>query len=320
MRSIYIFLVYPHWSLSMKTLVVYFDAEAKMGYPFDVREYVDSYQYFSELCLKNNVQMIIVRGAAQYLGGMQFKSGWKFFGSEIVPVTEMITADVVYMKGTHLRMDPDANVVNRSELTEICKDKLKTYEYFAEYMAPTYELNVRNASEVMQKIITDQVVIKPVVGTEGRGIVVTATKDFSYDLLQPNQPYLAQEFVESRDGIPGLVEGRHDLRLYIYNGVAHIAEIRQPKGDGVLANIAQGGSLTVIPMENVPQWALDFVPKIDVKFTQFTPRIYTIDLMYANNRPYLVELNSQPGMPWHDWSYFTPMQQLIFDTLFSSPA
>ena len=46
-------------------------------------------------------------------------------------------------------------------------------------------------------------------------------------------------------------------------------------------------------MSQVPQWALDFVPKIDQHFQKFFPRIYTIDLMYADDRPYLVELNSR---------------------------
>ncbi|MCW1930070.1 MAG: ATP-grasp domain-containing protein [Candidatus Kerfeldbacteria bacterium] len=302
----------------MKTLVVYFDEEPKMGYPFDVREYYDSYRYFSELCAKNGVQLILVRHPSQYLGGMQFASGWKYAGTELERVTHMITADVVYMKGTHLRMTEGANVVNRTELTEICKDKFKTYELFSEFMSPTFLLTEENAADVMKKITTDKVVIKPVTGTEGRGIVIVAPQEFSYDMLEPHKPYIAQEFVDCSEGMPGIMKGLHDLRMYIYNGVAGFAEYRQPKQGSYLANIAQGGSLTVLDPQTLPQWALDFVPQIDSKFTQFTPRIYTIDLMYANGRPYLVELNSQPGMPWSDWEYFTPMQQKIFETLMSA--
>lgn len=302
----------------MKTLVVYFDDEAKMGYPFDVREYYDSYQYFSELCAKNDVELILVRHPSQYLGGMHFASGWRYVGSELERVTHMITADVVYMKGTHLRMDDGANVVNRTELTEICKDKFKTYELFSEFMAPTFLLTKENAVDVINKITTDKVVIKPVTGTEGRGIVIVEPQKFSYDMLEPHKPYIAQEFVDCSEGMPGIMKGRHDLRMYIYNGVAKIAEYREPKEGSYLANIAQGGHLTVIDVAKLPQWALDFVPRIDQKFTQFVPRIYTIDLMYANGRPYLVELNSQPGMPWKEWEYFVPMQQYVFETLMSA--
>lgn len=50
-------------------------------------------------------------------------------------------------------------------------------------------------------------------------------------------------------------------------------------------------------------------------FEPFPPLIYTIDLMYAQDRPYLVELNSRSGMPFKEWSYYADMQNAILDTL-----
>ncbi len=302
-----------------QTFVVYFDAPEVMGYPFDEQNYFLSYQGFSELCSTHNVDFYIVRGPNSYLGNMRFQSGWKFVGEALQAVTEPIQADVIYVKGSSLRTEPEAIRVNQAELMDICADKLKTYALFGDYMAKTAPLPADHWPETIKNFPSDILVLKPVTGMEGRGILVVSKEHFQYDQLDPHYaPYLVQEFIDCSAGMPGLVEGRHDLRLYIFNGVAKLAEYRRPKPNGYLANIAQGGSLTVLKMPQVPDWATQFVPKIDQHFQKFFPRIYTIDLMYADHRPYLVELNSRPGLPYRDWEYYDELHQYIFDTLYSA--
>lgn len=292
-----------------------------MGYPFDDYNYFLSYQGFSELCAKRNVEFYIVRGPKSYLGKMQFSSGWKFAGETLVAVSQPIHADVIYVKGSTLQTEPGAVRVNETELMDICADKLKTYDLFGQYMGKTLPLTADNWQDTIAQIPSDQLVIKPITGMEGHGIVIVPKQGFRYDQLDPQHaPYLVQEFLDCSAGMPGLVVGRHDLRLYIFNGVAKLAEYRLPKPGGYLANIAQGGSLTVLKMNQVPDWAMEFVPKIDESFKQFFPRIYTIDLLYANHRPYLVELNSRPGLPFREWDYYTELHQYIFDTLYSAIA
>ncbi len=300
-------------------LAVYFDDSDAMGYPFDNPNYYRAYRGFSDRCAKDNITLVIVRGATSYLGKMVFQGGWKFAGDQLEKITQPITADVIYVKGKDLVTDATDYAVNQSGLAEICRDKLLTHQHFSQYMAPTYPIDASNWQAVVQTIATEKIVVKPRTGMEGQGILITPKQSFDYNQLDPDQaPYLAQDFIDSSAGIPGLVNGLHDLRLYIFNGVAKIAEYRQPKAGSFLANIAQGGSLTVVPLNQVPSWALEFVQHIDQVFQSFYPRIYTIDLMYANGKPYLVELNSRPGMPYVEWDYYDAMQQAILDTLLSN--
>lgn len=299
-------------------LVVYFDDPHEMGYPFDNINYYWAYQGFSERCAQDNIALVIVRGADSYLGKMTFSSGWKYNDDTLIKIDQPITADIIYVKGQNLITQPGDYAVNQLKLAEICRNKLLTYKNFSQYMAPTYPIDANNWEAVLQKITTNKVVLKPQTGMEGNGIIITEKTQFNYAQLDAkHEPYLAQEFLDSSAGIPGLVQGLHDLRLYIFNGQAKIAEYRQPKPGGLLANIAQGGSLTVVPMQQVPTWAFDFVKQIDQVFETYFPRIYTIDLLYANGHPYLVELNSRPGMPYKEWDYYDAMQRAILDTLLS---
>ena len=164
--------------------------------------------------------------------------------------------------------------------------------------------------------------VKPVYGQEGNGIVVVPKAAFDFGMLDLSQaPFFAQEFVDSSAGIAGVVEGLHDLRLYVFNGKVKMAEVRRPKQGSFLANIAQGGNLFQVKLEDVPQSALDCAARIDTTFTAYSPRIYTVDLMYCGKKPYLVELNSQPGVPWREWeqydNYYTKLHGFVIDALLS---
>ncbi|MFA6475228.1 MAG: ATP-grasp domain-containing protein [Patescibacteria group bacterium] len=300
----------------IKAIVVYFDDPSAMGYPFDEPNYYLSYQGFSELCQKHNIDFYIARGSESYLGHSQFRSGWQFGESGLIKINHSITADVIYVKGNTLVTEPGVQRVNQAGLMDICRNKLKTYALFGQYMPQTLPLPEKNWPDVIKKITTDKIVIKPVSGMEGRGIVVVDKTQFDYTQLdQSHAPFLVQEFIDCSAGIPGLVTGRHDLRLYIFNGVMKLAEYRQPKTGSYLANVAQGGSLTVLNLNQVPSWASEFVNIIDQHLTEYYPRIYTIDLMYAQNRPYLVELNSRPGLPYPGWSYYNDLHRYILETL-----
>ncbi|MFA5995239.1 MAG: ATP-grasp domain-containing protein [Patescibacteria group bacterium] len=299
-------------------IAVYFDDPNEMGYPFDNVNYYKSYQGFSERCAKRDINFVITRGDS-YLGNMKFKAGWKYNDDKLEKITKPFTANIIYVKGKNIITSPTDKAVNHLELAKICRDKMLTYQLFSKFMAKTLLINAVNWQAVLQQIPSEKIVVKPVTGMEGVGIVVCNKADFNYDDLDQTQaPFLVQEFVDSSAGIPGLLTGKHDLRLYIFNGRAKIAEYRQPKPGSDLANIAQGGSLTILKMSQVPQWALDFVKQIDQHFKQYFPRIYTIDLMYANHRPYLVELNSRPGLPFKDWGYYDELQNNILDTLLTA--
>lgn len=298
-----------------KTIVIYFDARTVRSF-FDCEEYQDSYYEISKRARKRGARVVMVFGAENYKGKMVFENTHEFTDdARIVSVEGVVTADVVYRKGSTFQHITDAYVINPRDIERICGNKWTTYTLFSEYMTPMWKFSVDAAQGVFAQAKTETVLLKPLDSWGGEGIIVTTKKDFRGEMLKPHVEYVCEEFVETKEGIAGIVQGRHDLRVYIYNGEPRFAIIRQPKGEGVLANLAQGGSLFEVKVQDLPHWALDMVPVVEKALAQYGPRAYTIDMMYGNGRPYLVELNDKPAVPWRTWSYFDPMVDTILNTL-----
>ncbi|MCW1930584.1 MAG: hypothetical protein KIH62_004715 [Candidatus Kerfeldbacteria bacterium] len=301
--------------VASKTVVIYFDAKVGSGF-FDYAEYQDSYDEISRRARTRGCRVAMVFGPQSYIGNMVFENVYEFTeDARIVPVRGEVVADVVFRKGSNFQHITDAYVINPRDIERICGDKWTTHELFSQYMTPMWKISAATASDVFAHARTETVLLKPRTAWGGEGIIVTMKKDFRADMLKDSVEYVCEEFVETKEGIAGIVNGRHDLRVYIYNGEPKFAVIRQPKGDGVLANLAQGGSLFEVKVGDLPQWALDMVPVVEKELAQYGPRMYTIDMMFGNGRPYLVELNDKPAVPWRTWSYFDPMIDTILDTL-----
>lgn len=280
------------------TIAIYFDQPGIMSYPFDNPLYLESYKAFATLAEKQEVAVHFSRGADTYSGNMRFTSYYAFQNGELIFVPQPYQADSIFLKGYSIKVSPTDHVLNNPTLGNICRNKLETYHLFREYMAPTYEITTENYQSVLDHLVTELVVIKPIYGSEGKGIQVLKKNTFHPDLLDKNVRYFAQQFVDSSGGIPGILTGLHDMRIILFNNTVKNSFIRQPKEGSFLANIAQGGSFTHLPVDKIPASAMELVRQIDAHFTHYTPRFYAVDLMYEQEKPYLVELNDQPGMPF----------------------
>jgi glutathione synthase/RimK-type ligase-like ATP-grasp enzyme len=296
-----------------------------MGYPFGEPEYLESYWTLSQNLLARGYAMVISRGPKSYMGNMQFTGGTVITSATTIePFDQAYIATTIYRKGYKLPTAATDRVINNQDMDAVCVNKLMTYELFSDLMAPCFPINTHNWQEILTKITTERVVLKPIGGQEGNGIVVKMKGDVRAEDMDPvHGAYLAQEFVDSSAGIPGVTDGLHDLRLSVFNNHVGIAEIRVPKKGSYLANIAQGGSLFDVPLDKVPASAFALAERIDERFAKYTPRIYSIDLMYCGEKPYLVELNSQPGIPWREWeqfnNYYSRFHRYILDTLLTEP-
>ncbi len=280
------------------TIAIYFDQKGKMDYPFNNKDYYESYKAFAQLCKKNLVNLYFVRGAECYIGNMHFQQGYQFLNDKLILVERPFVADIIFLKGYNIQLGTSDRTLNHPELGIACHNKLQTYKLFHTYMAPTFQITKENASKMLEKIPTKTIVLKPVFGSEGKGIRIVKKLDFTLDLLNEDTPYFAQAFLDSSSGIPSLVKGIHDLRLIIFNGKVKFSFIRQPKQGSYLANIAQGGKLFYIPVETIPEAALQLAYSVDKHFQNYIPRLYAVDMMFEKDKPYLLELNDQPGLPY----------------------
>lgn len=280
------------------TIVVHFSDPNPMGYPFNYLHLFDAYVHLAAYFKTQGLTLYVARGDS-YLGSMTFQGGWRFEEGALVPVSEPIHSDLIYMKGQGGVLQTAATdlVVNSPEFDQICRDKMVTCELFPEFSAPAYRINSENWQEVIEKITTDRVVLKPTVGEGGHGVIITEKAGFTFSDHPIEGEYMAQEFIDASGGIPGLVEGVHELRILRFTEDTLLAYLRIPQKGNLLANIAQGGYARHVKKEDIPKRALEIFYEADKRLTKYSPRIYTMDFIFQGTTPFIGEMNSRPGLP-----------------------
>ncbi len=267
--------------------------------PFDKQWKCDDYAEYTELLRERDVD--VVCGEYRWYKDGRMEKAFRWNGSEWEKV-EDVELDGIYDLFRHDKekyelkrdMKEEVGILNDPEVADLCQDKLKTFEKFPEFMPATEKASRGNVEEMIEAF--DKAILKPRYGSSGEGIRVI--EDMSEYDVEDEDNVLVQEFVEDAE-IPELdVEGPHDLRILVVNDEVVGSYLRIPGEDSVLSNVAQGGSKRYIGLEDVPDSVLDRVEEVADELEEFRPVIYTVDFMIAEE-PYLVELNSQPGVYYH---------------------
>lgn len=300
----------------MQTFVIYFNRPGKLDSPLDDPFYFASYKGFADYCKTRGTQVYAARGDS-YQGNMRFRNCYEFVDNDLVDVPGIVTADAVYNKGVDypFTFEPDALVINSPAFDELTESKWHMAETFGDLMPATYEISSENWREVVAKISTDKIVLKPVDGLGGYGIIITEKATLDFPSLNLTTPYIAQPFVDSSNGIPGICDSYHDLRILIFNGEPKLSYIRTPKPGSLLSNISQGASAFAVDIAKVPAEILDMARQVDAAYASYYPRHYSADFFMGPDRPYLVETNTQPGFPRSD-SEGVAFQQQYYQYLF----
>lgn len=80
-------------------------------------------------------------------------------------------------------------------------------------------------------------VVKPIIGSLGRGIMLLDNEDIAYTVLKQllawGQPLLLQEYIEKKEG--------RDIRVLVINGEIYAAYYRKAQPGHFKTNLAQGG-------------------------------------------------------------------------------
>ena len=151
-------------------------------------------------------------------------------------------------------------------------------------------------TSVIDEYIGDRglVVVKAFEGSGGKQVYIDTPKNILKKDLPPF-PLLLQTFIDSSGGIADLAPGLHDLRVYALGGKIIGGALRQPKEGSLYSNTNLGGNIKLLEEDDIPQAAKDMTIKIDSKLKKYR-RFYSADFMCANNKWYLIELNSKPGL------------------------
>jgi glutathione synthase/RimK-type ligase-like ATP-grasp enzyme len=293
-----------------KVLILFGKSNWQKSRPFDNKDYQYSYEYFYTLCKRNDIQMY--RASYKWYDGEKniFKYAWIYrkenAGWERV---KNVKPDLIYDK-TKARLEvycakevigKNYRFINDLEFTQLIDNKFLTSLLFEQWSKRSWLVNTKKElRSVLPKIKTSRVVLKPLMESGGKNVLILS-KESAAQKIENDHLWLAQEFVDSSRGVPGFSKGVHDLRLVFVNEKIIYAYIREPAKGKLLANLAQGGSLTIVPIDKIPKSILPVVNRANQIFETFNPRVYSIDFMFdEKKKPWVVELNSMPGL------YFTP--------------
>lgn len=302
----------------MKTVAVFFDDPDFDDYPFDIQLYRTVYHQLGQVMEDQGGQLSIVRSQETFLGHGRFSHAWMYEGGTFVYVDTPKTFDVVWNKGEFVP-DADTVTINDPRLTAVTSNKWVSYQWFPTAHARTVLLEEsKNCAEKIRMLKTDRIVIKPLTGYGGEGVVVTDKE--KPDTASLILPCIAQEFIDTSRGIPGLVDGMHDFRVIVMDGDIVLSYIRTPPPHKFTANVSQGGKEIEVLRDMVPSEVEKIVAIVEEKFRQFPRRLYTVDMgLDVSGRWKVFELNTRPGFsPLETGKSYPPFYRRLCDFLLSA--
>lgn len=232
-----------------------------------------------------------------------FRQAWHWDGSEWA-LAYNVVPQVIYDKASsagrsHLikqQLLKTFPLINHPSFSRHAGSKLSVSQAFQKYSKPYFlTASSTELSKALRHFAQGKVVAKPDRGNSGKGISIMT----KHALLKnpPRFPILLQEFVDSKTGIPGIMKGLHDLRLIFSGETLLYTYYRSPKKGSYLANVAQGGTQTMVMKEDLPHSVWTIVKAVQKYYQKYRDKIYTIDLMFdKTGRPWIVELNTMPGL------------------------
>lgn len=256
------------------------------------------------LAISKAADVYVAIGYENYPTPMYFTEAYHFLGFDrFEKVDGGIKADAVYDRSAKISFPNDSQkenqkVLNSSSFKQFSNNKWALYQKFPDFCPKTIYAETRDDFlEAIESLEAEvQYVVKPFNGLKGKGIEF-GTKDEIKNYLSET-PVIIQEFMETKEGIPGIVKGRHDLRVAVVDGQIVWATVRQPAGDSLLANVHQGGSITEVAAEDLPSNILPIVDKMSKVFKEeYDNPVYAIDFGFKNGKPFIYEINDQIGFP-----------------------
>lgn len=278
----------------MQQVAVFFDDPGENEYPFSVELYRTVYRQLGETMAALGGQLCIVRGPQTHLEGNTFSHAWKFDGTWFRRIEGPVHFSLVWNKGRCLR-DPSIVQINHYDLDAICLDKWMCYELFPNLLSKTVYVESADAlGRAMDQMRTERIVLKPQSGYGGFNVIIGGREEVQ--AKNTLYPCIVQEFVDTSEGIEGLVDGMHDFRIIAINGEVGLSYIRTPPPNMFTANVSQGGREIEVPPGKIPPQPLRILAEVDRVFARFTPRIYTVDMGRGKDGAWCVfEINAKPG-------------------------
>ena len=281
----------------MKTVVIFCESLDYPGITFEKESYWEAYSDLLLSLKSRGVNAYFATNNVTYLGGGVFSEAYTIDGRvrpEQMRRELSVRADLVYDRGNFAA--EDIPVMNPKEMVQLGGDKSLMYYIFGKFQPYSATCNDRKElQKSFKEIKTDMVVAKDPTGYGGSGVHIGTREEVLDKVKDASYPLLAQEFMDTSVGIPGVVDGVHDIRLEMCGGKIAACYVRSPKEGELRANVALGGTARYLEPHEIPARAIYLSKRIDAYFRGL-PRHYAMDFARTSNGWKLIELNAYPGL------------------------
>lgn len=292
------------------TVAAFLRSNSIADYPLSKEDYQISYFELSQAVAAHGGEMFVACGQDSYLGNGEFSRGWHIDAPGQYTEISLPKASVIFDKGGFVS-DNTVPVFNHPELSRICSDKFVMYQKFSQYCPKTFLVDSQaELADALSALTTPMGVIKPVDGFEGHDVLIKSIEELRVGTY--TFPVLVQEFMDTSGGIPGIIEGTHDLRIALFNDTILYSYVRTPPPGKFTANVAQGGAFRMVAVADLPTEVREIVTQIDKQMAPYGPRFYGIDVGITPQGPHLIEMNSKLGLlPNRDDAVFVTLKEKL---------
>ena len=292
-----------------KIVVIYFEDDWKKKVPLnDATATRESFENWHERGLDCGIEFF--RASIGWYNEKKnvFEKSWAYRDKKWQKIEKPIKPDLIFDKiagkkdyelfDWKMTVGKKTKIFNHPLFRALCDNKLNQYILFKEFMPSSFLINNHlELNDVLKKIKSLRVVIKPFYGSGGFGIFIGTKNDALKQKIE--FPVLVQEFIKSEKGIPGFSQKKMiaDLRLVFINHKLIYALSRIAKKGSLFTNFHQGATAILVPKNKIPKSVNKIVQKIIDKLSLFKKNNYSLDFIFKNNGgPVLIEMNTTPGL------------------------
>jgi len=287
-----------------KNIIMVFGKPRKESDPFwDFKNKRSVYYYYFKHGHKMGHNMFLSNGLDMHDSSYTFINPLMFDGKKFIHIKKTVIADYIFDRSASLKFPTsDINkVLNPINFKLLCASKIEMYKLLHRHMPKTYFIrNNKELEDACKKITNNNMyVLKPSNGLGGKDILFDTAKNLTNQSLKHGKDYILQEFIDTSSGIPSITKNRHDLRIVVLNNEVVWMTLRTPKGDNLLANVAQGGQIIDITNVDLPDFINELISTTQeiIKNNYSSPLLYSIDIGVEHDNAYIFELNDQIGFP-----------------------
>lgn len=277
----------------IKTIVVYCKTLDLGDDPFENVYYWEAYQDLLLALQRRGVDAYFA-ATSSYQGNGKFREAYtiheKSTTTDNLIKTKDVVADLVFDRGDF--PGRDVPMVNPLSMHRVGSSKIEIYQHFARFQP--FSVICRNRQELLEafrQIQGDKVVVKEPEGSGGTQVYIGSRDEVNAKVKDDWFPVLAQTFMDTSVGVPGLVEGRHDFRMIMCGGELVGCYLRMAQDGEYRANVSKGGTMRYLSVQDIPPEAAHIAHEIDETFKS-GPRYYSIDMAYTPEGWRLIEVDS----------------------------